>query len=311
MKSKTFLFSLFFLFFLGTCKGGGNLIAEEDNKQSFTPRFLIEGKIIFQSNFDGDNEIYLIEGKNLKKLTDNTWEDEYPVWSPEGKRIAFSANPKGNYDIFVLDLESGGIKAATSLSSDEKSPCWFPDGKRIAFSRHLKKFLREEIDIFEVSLSTGEIKKVISDFSRNNAIPHISPSAPLLTFTAKRTIGWDVALYDLEKRKSEFLTEGGKGCRARFSRDGKKLVYVDSSADGKGDIWIMNHDGSEKTRLTFWDKTYDYFPCFSPDGKNIAFNSSSQRDHNGDWKLFIFDLQSREARLLFDSPGNDIFPDWY
>jgi TolB protein len=117
-------------------------------------------------------------------------------------------------------------------------------------------------------------------------------------------------MYNLRSHEVKFLDEGGKSCRARFSRDGTKLAYVSSQADGKGDIWIMNPDGSNKTRLTERDETYDYFPAWSPDDRFIVFDSSRQHDHNGDWALYVIEVKSREARLLFDSPGNDIFPDW-
>jgi Tol biopolymer transport system component len=73
----------------------------------------------------------------------------------------------------------------------------------------------------------------------------------------------------------------------------------------------MDIDGSNKQRLTSRDDTYDYFPTWSPDGRYIAFNSSEQHDHNGDWKLFMLELETNEIIPLFDSPGNDVFPDWF
>jgi Tol biopolymer transport system component len=123
-------------------------------------------------------------------------------------------------------------------------------------------------------------------------------------------MGWDAAMYDSRQNKVLFLDDGGKSCRARFSKDGKKLAYVSSKSDGKGDIWTMNVDGTGKKRLTERDDTYDYFPSWSPDGNFVVFNSSTQHDHNGDWALYVVDIKTGEARLLFDSPGNDVFPDW-
>jgi Tol biopolymer transport system component len=132
-----------------------------------------------------------------------------------------------------------------------------------------------------------------------------------MAFTGKRMFGWEVAVYDMGENEVKFLDEGGKSCRARFSRDGKKLVYVSTRADKKGEICVMNPDGSRKTSLTDRAETYDYFPCWSPDSKYVAFNSSFQGDHNGDWQLCILEVKSGKISLLFDSPGNDVFPDWY
>lgn len=279
--------------------------------EDLQPKFPIEGRIVFQSNLDGDNEIYLISEAKIIKLTDNSWDDEYPVWSPDGNKIAFTANPRGNYDIFTMNPDGSEITPITSFSSDEKTLSWFPDGKSIAYTRMIKKFLRKELCLFRIDIITKNAKRIIPRYSKNHAIPHVSPTAPVITFTGKRMLGWDVAVYDMNKNMMKYLDEGGKSCRARFSKEGKKLAYVSTKADKKGEIWIMNPDGSQKTGLTDRNETYDYFPCWSPDGRHIAFNSSHQGDHNGDWKLYIFDLKSRKVRLLFDSPGSDVFPDWH
>jgi len=57
----------------------------------------ISGAIVFQSDLDGDNETYLVQGRRIEKLTDNTWHDRYPRWSPDGARIVFCSNLKDKY----------------------------------------------------------------------------------------------------------------------------------------------------------------------------------------------------------------------
>ncbi len=280
-------------------------------QEPLLPKFPLEGRIIFQSNFDGDNEIYLLAKTGLKKLTDNDWEDEYPVWSPDGKSIAFTANPNGNYDIFLMNAEGTGITQLTTASSDEKEPAWFPDGENVVYTREIKKFLRKSLTLLEVNIRTKKSKRVISHYNKPHALSNISPRGNLLTFTGKKTFGWDVALFNMANDEVKFLEDGGKSCRARFSKDGQKLAYVSSKADGKGDIWTMNPDGSEKMRITHLSDTYDYFPSWSPDNKYIVFDSSHQHNHNGDWRLCVVEVQTKKVSFLFDTPGNDIFPDWH
>jgi Tol biopolymer transport system component len=251
-----------------------------------------------------------MKGDSILQLTDNTWNDEYPVWSPDGKRIAFTADPEGHYDIFVMESDGSRIVRLTTSKADEKEPAWWPDGTSIVYSSEIKKFIRKQLSLWRVDIETTQTERVIPGYNKGHAIPHVSPDGLFLTFTGKRTMGWDAAMYDRGKNKVEFLDDGGKSCRARFSKDGKKLAYVSSKSDGKGDIWTMNPDGTGKMRLTERDDTYDYFPSWSPDGKFVVFNSSRQHDHNGDWALYVVDIKSGEARLLFDSPGNDVFPDW-
>lgn len=297
-----------------------SLILCRPNDQRETPQNHMEttaspnsltGSIVFQSNADGDNDIYLLTSQGLTQLTHNTWSDEFPVWSPNGRNIAFAANPKDNYDLFTMAADGSGITPVVSSSLDESEPAWFPDGQSLVYTREMRTTLRRDVSLYRVSLKTGKTTKVIPEYSRLNAIPHVSPLGNLLVFTGKRPVGWDVAVYDIRLKSVEFLDQGGKSCRARFSGNGKQLAYVSSQADGKGDIWLMLADGSQKKRLTERSDTYDYFPGWAPDGGHIVFSSSNQHSHEGDWALYIVDVQTGEVELLYDGPGSDIFPDWH
>ena len=296
--------------FLCMCGNTKNTKQEMGSQTNLVTEFPISGSLVFHSNMDGDNEIYQVTKNSITQLTDNTWNDEYPVWSPDGTRIAFTANQEGHNDIFIMEADGSNIIRMTTSKAHEKEPSWFPDGKSIAYSSEIKKFIRKQLTLWRVDIQTKKTERVMPGYNKGHAIPNVSPKGNLLTFTGKRTMGWDAAMYDMRKNDVQFLDEGGKSCRARFSKDGKKLAYVSSKADGKGDIWIMNPDGTGKMRLTERDETYDYFPAWSPDNKFVVFNSSKQHNHNGDWALYVIEIETRKVRLLFDSPGNDVFPDW-
>lgn len=293
-----------------TCQNNAQSIENQEGQDKAPPPFPLKGEIVFQSNVDGDNEIFLLDKTGVKKLTDNDWSDEFPSWSPDGKKIAFTANPNGNYDIFIMNPDGSAITPLTTSPTEDTDPTWSADGKSVLYAREVDKFVGREVAVYRVSVQKKSLDRIIPSYKRTHGIPHASPTSPLMVFTAKRTIGWDVAIYDFESKSVKFLEEGGDSCRARFSRDGKKLAYVSGKADGKGDIWLMNPDGTGKMRLTERDETYDYFPSWSPDGKYVVFNSSQQHDHNGDWQLFVIEVDTKKTMLIYDSPGNDVFPDW-
>ena len=99
--------------------------------------------IAFDSDRDGDNEIFLITNvqqvltgaePQFVQLTDNHWEDKHPTWSPDGSKIIFQSSRRGNWDLFEIGIDGTNLNIIVATSADEIEPDWSPDRKRVLFS---------------------------------------------------------------------------------------------------------------------------------------------------------------------------------
>ncbi len=93
----------------------------------------------FETKFAVTYEIYVMnaDGGNQQRLTENRKNDWGPSWSPDGKRITFASDRKGdlvNIEIYVMDADGGNQQKLTENRVHDRFPSWSPDGERIAFS---------------------------------------------------------------------------------------------------------------------------------------------------------------------------------
>ena len=104
-------------------------------------------RIVFSARREGHveneaaitHEIYVMDadGGNEQRITDNRNNDWGPEWSPDGKRIAFYADRKGDFvkfDIYVMDADGGNQQKLTNQRGWDSSPSWSPNGERIVFT---------------------------------------------------------------------------------------------------------------------------------------------------------------------------------
>jgi hypothetical protein len=216
-------------------------------------------------------ELYLMrtDGTNIVRLTYNEWWDTGPVWSPDGKQIAFCSKRDNNWDIYVITLETLTETRLTSHPAVDTTPHWSPDGTEIAFCSNQDG----NYELYTMQ-PDGTGKTRLTTTSADEQSPSWSPDSRKLVFVSNMASNWDICTIDRDGKNFFKLTSHeAADVMPRWSPDGKQVIFV-SNREGNNEIYLMHADGTNLVRLTN-NTTTDAEPTWSPDGTRIAFRDSN------------------------------------
>ncbi len=260
-------------------------------------------RLVFQSDVDGDTEIYLLTRKGLRKLTDNTIPDEYPVFSPDGKKVLYMTKPGKRWLLALLTLSTGESRIVVDLK--EKNawwPAWCPDGRRVVFDTDT--WGKSELAVYD--LRSKEMTR-LTDTIGKNSLPDCFPDGKTIVFTGNRGLGWHIYKLDMATRKMMKLTHKRGNCRPHVSPDGKWIAFV-SESHGKSDIFLMRPDGTEIHSLTKDPGHWEYYPAWSRDGKRVYF-SKSVKHWGAPWHLWGINADGTNAFQITRGFSQDRYVD--
>lgn len=229
----------------------------------------IPGMIVLSISDAGYSHLYAYHPEHLPltRLTYGQWDDLQPALSPDGSQVAFTSHRGGKWDLFILDLHSGGLIQVTDDLAYEGNPAWSPDGLRLAY----EKYVGSNLDIYMQTIDGESGETRVTKHSAADFEPAWHPNGNLIAFTSTRTGTHDILVADLEQLGDEetivnFTFNSTVNQRHPvWSPDGSQLAYA-ALHDGYPSIYLAGYtQGSASARyLTNGSQVQ-----WSPDGASL------------------------------------------
>ena len=266
----------------------------------------LRGRIVFVGtrSADGNGDIYVMnaDGSGQTLIRDDPGSDNWPVWSPGGKRIAFVMNsvptaPPMTSDLYVMNADgSDATQLTTGLRAE--LPAWSPNGSWIAFGC--------TGDICAIHPNGTGLHRLTHAPGQDATAPAWSPDGRQIAFAAMG------GLYVMSANGSGRHRLLSKSGFATWSPNGKQIAF-DSVLTSSGNVltnnlWVMKANGSGQHRLLIGGAA----PVWSPDGKWIAFTSPRGHSHYDHIWVIRPDGSDLTPLTSGQPPSNwgDSSPDW-
>jgi dipeptidyl aminopeptidase/acylaminoacyl peptidase len=159
--------------------------------------------------------------KKVTQITSGNFDDSDPVWSPDGKSIAFVSNrtdnPDGNNnsDIWIVSADNTDkgktLLQLTKNTSVDNSPVWSPDGKSIAYISYPyngKYFDFNTNHIAIISSNGGTPRALTQNLDRNASSPRFTPDGKTLTFLLEDSGENNLASININGKNLNRLVKG-------------------------------------------------------------------------------------------------------
>lgn len=261
--------------------------------------------------YKGDIFTVDANGGSAHQLTSNAAYDTQPVWSPDGKEIAFASSREGSMDIYVMGRDGGAPKRLTTDSGDEY-PMAFRDNGHILFEANIMPTAKSIIfanrsfpQVYEVSTAGGR-SHLFSAITMKDI--NINANGDILYHDQKgyednfrkhhqSPITRDIWLYR-QGKFSRLTNFKGEDRTPVWSSDGKSYYYLNEE-DSTFNVYKRNLDGSGEVQLTHYK------------GNPVRFLTSSRDDllcygYNGEIYTLREGQQPKKIQISVTADRNDI-----
>jgi TolB protein len=290
-------------------------ISDDVHKEQRALNGVARTKIAFTSDRDGErirgpvadrgiSNLYIADydGARQQRVTISRALDISPMWSPDGKTIAFSSWRSGYQDIYLLFPYGGTpIQNPTRGNADRQNwlPAWSPNGGKLAFTSS-----RDGNPEIYVMNRDGSGLQRLTNHPSIDTTPTWSPAGTQIAFVSDRTGSPQVYIMNADGTGVDRITFETHCDRPTWSPAPLNEIAYTSQV-GAGNIIKVFDFATRSTRAVTDAIGNNESPAFSPNGRHIAFVSSRA----GREQIFTIHRDGTGLRQITRA-GTNRYPNW-
>jgi dipeptidyl aminopeptidase/acylaminoacyl peptidase len=250
--------------------------------------------------------------------------DSSPVWSPDGKMLAFLSSRDGNSQVYLLPMDGGEPYAWTHLSTGADMVKWSPDGKTIGFTSAVYPDCKDDScnKARDDEKEKNKVKAHVAEQLLYRHWTHWSEGkrshlfvVPAPTDAAQTDSGATPrdltpgANYDVppdERSGPEDVNFSPDGAEICFAAVTDKVEAISTN----GDLFMVPVAGGAEPKKITTNPGFDGDPVYSPDGKYIAYHAQLTAGYESDrWRVMFYDRQAGKSENLsegFDRSADEL-----
>lgn len=177
---------------------------------------------------DGDIWIYDLKRNVPTKLTFDSQNETWPIWSPDGKSIFYASNKNGNYAIYEQNVNGlGEPSLVLKNDSGQLGPNSFtPDGEKLLFT-----ILKGNRDIGILYLKDSNRVDMFANSSFTETMPQVSPNGKYVAYLSSESGRYELYVRQLDGRGGKWQISNEGAVFPRWRSDGNELYYYSFSND--------------------------------------------------------------------------------
>ena len=228
--------------------------------------------------YKGDLYCVPANGGEARQLTTNAAYDSQPIWSPDGKKIAFTSNREGSLDVYVISTK-GGAPTRLTTNSGKETPIAFKDNDHVLFSANIMPTAQSNLfasnefsQVYEVSTEGGRPKlySVLPmeniSINKNGLVLYHDKKGYEDAWRKHHTSPITRDIWMLDNGKYQKLTTfKGEDRNPVWAADNQSFYYL-SEQDGSFNIYRRNIASGKDTQITQQKKNPIRFLTSSDNG---------------------------------------------